>query len=420
MRVTRSGSQLTLTPMSEGEAFITVTATDPAGLSATQRFRATVAAASCSVEHLGTLRDGVPLTRNGSLGPDCVSPNFGGALARYYSFTLPDSANVQIDLASSAFDAYLILRAGQEVSGRVVAQNDDVLQGPPPAGIYDARIATGLPAGTYTIEATSFPSNQPATGAFTLTVSRTTGLCSSVEHLGSLGSTLPVIRNASLGPDCVSPNREGALARYYSFTLPEPSRVQIDMASSTFDTFLILREGQNVSGRFVAEDDDKGDGTNARITTDLPAGNYTIEATSFLGHIPVPGAFTLTVRNTRPGQRFDILESRCGYSGNERVTLTLTGRVRALFDYSSVRVRGIVTEMGGAERVYYLPWDDLGSMRTGETKSYRSSGTATLSSGVTGLACGLYFQYTVQETTANRTVTESRTVETSVVSLRRQ
>ena len=413
VRVTRSGSELTLTPMSEGEAVITVTATDPDGLSATQRFRVTVAAASCSVEHLGTLRNGVPLTRNGSLGSDCVSPNREGALARFYSFTLPDSAYVQIDMASATLDAFLILRAGHDVSGRSLREDDDG------GGRLDARITTGLPAGRYTIEATSFARNHPVTGAFTLTVRQTTGRCGSVEHLGTLRNRVPVTRSGSLGPDCVSPNREGALARYYSFTLPDTTEVQIDMASAAFDAFLVLREGQNVSGRSLREDDDRGGGTDARITSVLAAGSYTVEATSFLGHIPVSGAFTLTVRrtSTRTGRPFEVRDTQCVTRDldNGRIAVTAIGVLQARLDYSSVRVRGIATERGGAGRTHHLSWRDLGSMSFGESKTYFSSGTFTPSTGTTGIQCGVAYQYTIRGPTANQRVTESGTLETSVV-----
>lgn len=121
----------------------------------------------CSIEDLGTLTEAAPLAGTGSLDPDCVSPNLTGELARYYSFTLPENAEVQIDLTSSAFDAWLALREGSDVSGRRLERDDDGGPG------TDARIRRDLSAGTYTIEATSFREDE--TGAFTLTVRHTGG-----------------------------------------------------------------------------------------------------------------------------------------------------------------------------------------------------------------------------------------------------
>ena len=57
----------------------------------------------CAVESLGAVSGTV--TRNGTLGHDCVSPNWAGELARYYSFTLARTTDVRIDMTSSAVDA---------------------------------------------------------------------------------------------------------------------------------------------------------------------------------------------------------------------------------------------------------------------------------------------------------------------------
>ena len=121
----------------------------------------------CTVENLGTLRGDEPLTRTGTLDRDCVSPNYRGGLARYYSFTLLDSAELQIDLTSSAFNTWLNLREGSDVSGPRLERDDDGGPG------TDARIQGDLAPGIYTIEATSLLENE--TGGFILTVQRSGG-----------------------------------------------------------------------------------------------------------------------------------------------------------------------------------------------------------------------------------------------------
>ena len=157
-----------LTPAGGGIATVTITATDPGGESATQRFSATVEepepTEACTLEDLGTLRE-APLTESGTLGRDCVSPNRSGRFARFYTFRLTESAEVQIDLTSSDFDVFLFLREGADVSGRGLKSNDDGGSG------TNARITADLSSGTYTIEATSFGRNN--TGDFELTVERT-------------------------------------------------------------------------------------------------------------------------------------------------------------------------------------------------------------------------------------------------------
>ena len=238
----------------------------------------------CAVDDLGPLSG--TATRVGNLGNDCVSPNYSGRLARYYSFTLGQAGSVEIDLVSSVFDAFLALREGTDVEGPLVATDDDSGQA------TNSRISTALSAGTYTIEATSYATG--VTGAFTLTATTEAGGggggCA-LDDLGALSGT--ATRIGDLGDDCTSPNYAGRLARYYSFTLGQSGSVEIDLVSSAFDTFLALREGTDVEGRLVVSDDDGGQGTNSRIGTELPAGTYTIEATSYA--TGATGAFTLTM-----------------------------------------------------------------------------------------------------------------------------
>ena len=145
-----------------------------------------VVTSSCSLEHLGALTGAV--TRTGSLGHDCVSPNYTGELARYYSFTLSNAAGVTIDMTSSAFDAWLTLRQGADISGSVLHTDDDG------GGGSDARIAASLSAGAYTIEATSAAAGLAVTGPFTLTVATSAG---SVDLVVSS----PTVSDHTLTPD---------------------------------------------------------------------------------------------------------------------------------------------------------------------------------------------------------------------------
>ena len=189
----------------------------------------------CAPDDLGAL--GGTVTRTGNLGDDCESPNYPGRLARYYGFTLGQPGPVEIDLVSSAFDAFLTLREGADAAGRLVATDDDGGQG------TNSRIVADLSAGTYTIEATSYAAG--VGGAFTLTATGSGGGgggggCAP-DDLGALSGT--VTRTGNLGDGCESPNYPGRRARYYGFTLGQSGSVEIDLASSAFDAFLALREG---------------------------------------------------------------------------------------------------------------------------------------------------------------------------------
>ena len=108
---------------------------------------------------------------------NCPSANQGGSYARYYTFTLTDSAEVTIALESSV-DSVLYLLSGTGRDGSPLCENDDYATqvGRDPCDIidytldsqYDSGIVANLAPGDYTIEATTY--NASTTGDFTLTV----------------------------------------------------------------------------------------------------------------------------------------------------------------------------------------------------------------------------------------------------------
>ena len=97
---------------------------------------------------LGALTSAV--TRNGAWTGACASTRRSGRYARFYSFTLNQQTEVQIDLTSSQ-DTYLYLLRGADANGTVVTDNDDF-----EAVSTNSRITETLAAGTYTIEATTY------------------------------------------------------------------------------------------------------------------------------------------------------------------------------------------------------------------------------------------------------------------------
>ena len=107
------------------------------------------------------------VTRSGRWDGTCESVHYSdGRAARYYSFTLSESALVTIDLTSPSVDTWLALRYGSGTGSGLIEEDDD------DGGGFNARITRRLAGGTYTIEATPFGGffAGSETGSFTLTL----------------------------------------------------------------------------------------------------------------------------------------------------------------------------------------------------------------------------------------------------------
>lgn len=215
-------------------------------------------------------------TVNGSLAAsDCVLDD--GTYADVYRLTVGSTQNVQIDLSSSAFDAYIFL---WDASGTPVAAADGGGPG------NDARLILSLPAGTYYVVANAY--NVGETGSYTLKVQASASAPCTLS--GATTITLGTTTNGSLSTtDCVL--QDGSYADVYQFSLGTSRAVQVDMASGAVDSYLILIDA---SGSVIGQDDDSGGGSNARITTPtLSAGTYYVIANSFSPG--ETGAYTLTL-----------------------------------------------------------------------------------------------------------------------------
>ena len=204
---------------------------------------------NCTVTSLGSISGTV--TQNGTWASDCESVNRPGRYARFYSFSVAQTSDVQIDLASSV-DPYMFLLSGAGTGGSVLEYDDD--DGP---GV-NAQIIIALSAGSYTVEATTYSSAQ--TGSFTLTIAATPQSNCTVTSLGSISGT--VTQNGTWASDCESVNRPGRYARFYSFSVAQTSDVQIDLASSV-DPYMFLLSGAGTGGSVLEYDDDDGPGVNA-------------------------------------------------------------------------------------------------------------------------------------------------------------
>lgn len=256
-----------------GTATITATSDTKSG-SATVTVREP-ATSSCTLTN-ATLSLTIGQTTNGSLAStDCTFPD--GSYADLYRLTLATGQTLQIDLTSTAFDAYLVLLDAQ---GSAVSANDDA------GGGTNARITRTLAAGTYYVAANSLFSS--AVGAYQLLVSTTTA----PSACALSGATTIAVGQTTSGTlattDCTL--SDGSFADVYRVTIASGQTLQMDMASTAFDAYLILYDA---SGNAITSNDDGAGGTNARITRALTAGTYYLAANSL--YYGRTGAYTVSV-----------------------------------------------------------------------------------------------------------------------------
>jgi hypothetical protein len=241
-------------------------------------FQLSLAAASTTTNCPNRTTITIGDTQNASLTTsDCELA--GGTYVDVYTFTVPsgDSKAIQLDMTSSAFNAYLTLT---RADGSVVAEDDD------DGGSGNARIRTTLGAGSYVILATSYSPRATGSYGLTLTASGTgaTDPCAQSVPIG-MGQTIDGFLAST---DCRLP--DGSFADVYALDVREPMTVQFDLKSTAFDAYLILTDA---NGRNVAMDDDGGgEGTNSRIRTKLAAGRYFIYANSY--GVTGRGAYSLS------------------------------------------------------------------------------------------------------------------------------
>ena len=238
-------------------------------------------------------------TASGAWAADCESAERDGRYARYYQFTLTDSANVSVVLESAAAETVLYLREG---AGTTFGTHIGFNEGEPDYNYHRAVIEQTLGAGTYTIEATTYSASE--TGNFTLTVSGAGGTggpgpggCDVVE-IAADGSAV----SGAWAADCGSQTRAGRYARYYQFTLAENANMSVVLKSAAVETVLYLREGAGVtSGEHIGFNEGEADYNYRRavIEQTLRAGTYTIEATTYSAD--ETGSFTLSVSGAGGG-----------------------------------------------------------------------------------------------------------------------
>ena len=213
-----------------------------------------------------------------------------------------------------------------------------------PAGLtFDAatRTIAGTPttataAAEYTYTVTDGDATDADTAMLAFDITVIVNECVFLD-LGTVvpgGSPSAASANGSWSSACESLSRPGKYARFYRLELQsEAAELQIDLESSE-DAYVYLLAGSGTVGSpvtagdvgsIVAEDDQGGSGNNARIvTTDLAAGTYTIEATTYLSG--QTGSFTLELTTTAPPDSMPVLGDPVldqTYAVDEPVSVTL-------------------------------------------------------------------------------------------------
>ena len=240
---------------------------------------------SCEVTDLGTLSADAVLEATGSwTTEDCDSRFRAGSDAHTYRFQITQAGRIRIDLASAEGDSYLYLLT--EDGSRIV-DNDDG------AANLDARIERDLDPGVYLVEATTVGGRKRGPATFTLSIGYVAG-CDTV-HLGDLVTGTDLTASGVWTLDtCGSRFVVSHPAHAYSFNLPQPGRVLIDLISEDGDPVLsVISPSRGV----IAANDDGGGRRNSRVEQYLSAGIYLIEATTYLQRDlqPLNADFTLVI-----------------------------------------------------------------------------------------------------------------------------
>jgi hypothetical protein len=190
--------------------------------------------------------------------------------------------DVVVELRSAAFDAYLELYGPD---GALLSQDDDGLgEG------TNALIAAHLErAGRYRLVVHAF-SEKHAEGLYELAVSRLTAGAGGPGRVLEIRAGDMLLGRLEPGDSTLG---DGTFGDVFLFKPSASGQVVIDLTSSDFDAFLIL---QDAAGQTLLTDDDSGDGTNARITYQVTAGEtYRIIANSY-GGTRTTGTYRIAVR----------------------------------------------------------------------------------------------------------------------------
>lgn len=210
-------------------------------------------------------------TQSGTLsGSD---PQLGdGSYYDIWALSVGSTTDVDIRLASSDFDTYMILHAGTPSNiGAQLADNDDGDDG------TNSRLNGTLEPGNYVIIANSYSGG--STGSYQLSVLGT----SSGGNGGVMGE-LPAGGTVSGRLASAAPTLDdGSHYNLWQFNGEAGQQVTLTVRSDDFDAYMMLVRGMSLNpDNVLTQDDDGAGGTDSRITYTLPeTGTYSVVVNSY-------------------------------------------------------------------------------------------------------------------------------------------
>ncbi len=183
------------------------------------------------------------------------------ALFNYYDVTVPQAGVLNFQLNNATFTGYLLV---VDSDGNTIAEDHGsgdggipFIQQQLPAGQYRVFVYNGDSfTGTYTLSYT-FAAQNPGNCAVT-----------------NLASAQLVIGNLSARTSC---RRASLMSDTYQISVPADGLVTIGISSGDFTTVIELHDTKD---NLLVSGDQSTDGTSAQISTKLPAGLYTLVASS--------------------------------------------------------------------------------------------------------------------------------------------
>jgi hypothetical protein len=182
-----------------------------------------------------------------------------------FTFRAREGQRFAVDLRAEGFDPLVRVGRMQGEAFTELAMNDDG-----PEGLNSHLVFTASERGDYVIRAT--PLNATGEGTYSLT------LADGPEPVAAQAIEIGASVEGALGEDD-GKSEAGVATDAWRFSGQEGQRVRIEMTADDFDAYLELFDENRVS---LAQDDDGGEGTNARLNFTLPrTGSYIVEARAF-------------------------------------------------------------------------------------------------------------------------------------------
>jgi hypothetical protein len=192
---------------------------------------------------------------------------------------VPTSLTVYLGASGTRIRATLRAADGRVLLGRPVGWSTADAGVAEVAG--DGSVTARTPGGPIAIVASS----EGVSATSLIRVAHSVNACPTVTPI-ALGATMTGVLGAG---DC-EVLLDGSLADVYELTLAAAATVQVDLTSTELDPYVGVF---SATGTLLAQDDNSGGGTSARVTVSLAAGRYRIWANS--ARAGEKGAYGLSV-----------------------------------------------------------------------------------------------------------------------------